>query len=160
MRELSFTVRPYTSRSRPSAGTMSPVSRTRISPGTTWAEGMAMDLPSRTTRASGEERRRRLSRDFSAFWCCTVPRTAFNSRTEKITRALSGSPVSMDTAAAPMRIITSRSSNCARNTCHHWGRSFSFSTFSPYIPRRFWASASVSPFLSERISASTAFSSI
>ena len=69
VRELSFTVRPYTSKSLPSAGIRSPVSRSRISPGTTSAEGTATARPSRITRASGDESRRRLSRDFSALWC-------------------------------------------------------------------------------------------
>ena len=67
VRELSLTVSPYTSSSRPSAATISPVSRSRISPGTTRADGMVMLRPSRSTLASGEERRFKLSRDFSAF---------------------------------------------------------------------------------------------
>ena len=158
VRELSLTVSPYTSSSRPSAATISPVSSSRISPGTTRADGMVMLRPSRRTLASGEESRFKLSRDFSAFWCWTVPSTAFNSRTANMTMALSGSPVSMDTAAAPIRIMTKRSLNCARNTCHHWSRPASSNTFSPYSLRRCSACPLSIPCLPESSPANTSAS--
>ena len=133
VRELSFTVNPWTSRSRPSAATRSPVSIIRMSPGTTIEEGMISSAPARMTLASGEDSCFKLSRDFSAFWCCTVPSTALSRRTANMTMALSGSPVSMDTAAAAIRMMTSRSLNWDRNTCHHWSLPLSSSTFSPYF---------------------------
>ena len=145
VRELSLTCRPYTSIRRASAATKSPASSSRISPGTTWEEGMSACLPSRRTRASGEDRDFRLSRDFSAFWCCTVPNTAFSSSTAKITPALPGSPVTMEIPAATIRIMTSRSLNCSRNTCHHCLRPASSITFSPYCFSRSFASRLSNP---------------
>ena len=93
----------------PSATTRSPLSRYRISPGTTSFEGIWTFAPSLRATAMGEDKDFRLSRDFRAFSCCMVPRTAFRVMTAKITTVLSGLPVIMEITAAPMRIMTSRS---------------------------------------------------
>ena len=74
-----------------------------------------------------------------------VPRRAFKKSTAKITIALSGSPVTMDTAAAAIKITTRRSLNCSKKTCHQGRRGFSWIVFSPYFSRRIAASSSVSP---------------
>ena len=69
-----------------------------------------------------------------------VPRRAFKKSTAKITIALSGSPVTMDTAAAAIKITTRRSLNCSKKTCHQGRRGFSWIVFSPYFSRRIAAS--------------------
>ena len=107
--ELSFISRNWLSSTRPSAAARSPASRHRMSPGTTSDAGILCFVPSRITDAAGADRFFRLSRDFWAFWCCTVPKTAFKSTTAKITAVLSTLSVTADTAAAPRRIHTSRS---------------------------------------------------
>ena len=149
VRELSLTASLLTSKSRPSAATRSPVSSIKISPGTTRADGRERLSPARMTLASGEDSSFKLSRDFSALRCCTVPRAAFKSNTAKITIALSGSPVSMDTAAAAIKMITSKSLNWLKNTCHHCSRPCSVSTFSPYSVSLFFASLSLIPCLQD-----------
>ena len=89
-----------------------------MSPGTIWAEGITSRSPSRSTRAVGADMAFRLSRDFSAFTCWTVPRMALRMSTAKMTMVLSTLPDTMEMAAAAMRMTTSRSLNCSRNTCH------------------------------------------
>ena len=140
-------VRPVACKMRPSAAAIPPVSKTRISPGTTLEAGTMQIRPSRRSSVSVDARRFKLSRDLLAFWCWTVPKMAFNKRTEKITRALSGSPVTIDTPAAPIRIMTKRSLNCPKNICHQGISSCSFKIFSPYTSSRFSASSSLSPVL-------------
>ena len=95
---------------------MSPASNSRISPGTTSFAGISCFLPSLITLASGADSCFKLSKDFSAFICCTVPRTAFITRTAKITMVLSSFPENMDMIAAPIRITTIRSLNWSKKT--------------------------------------------
>ena len=117
VRELSFTLREKFSKMRPSATTMSPASSSTMSPGTTWAEGITVRTPSRSTLALGADMAFRLSRDFSALKCWTVPSTALRSSTAKMTTVLSPSPETRETRAATIRMTTSRSLNCSKNTC-------------------------------------------
>ena len=105
------------SKMRPSATTMSPASSSTMSPGTTWAEGITVRMPSRSTLALGADMAFRLSRDFSALKCWTVPSTALRSSTAKMTTVLSPSPETRETRAATIRMTTSRSLNCSKNTC-------------------------------------------
>ena len=111
VRELSFTSRECVSSRRPSAATMSPASRSRISPGTTSEDRISCLRPSRRTPAIGAERDFKLSKDFSAFWCSTVPRTAFKRSTAKMTAVLSTSPDIMEMTAAMIKMMTRRSLN-------------------------------------------------
>ena len=58
----------------------------------------------------------RLSRDFSALTYCTVPSTALRISTAKITMVLSTLLDSAEITAAIIKMITSRSLNCSKNT--------------------------------------------
>ena len=87
-----------------------------MSPGTTSLEGTSTFAPPRKTFAVGEDIALRLSRDFSALKYCTVPRIALRIRTAKMTMVLSPCPDSMEMMAATIRITTTRSLNCSRNT--------------------------------------------
>ena len=116
VRELSLTFREKFSRMRPSATTMSPASSSTMSPGTIWAEGTMVRAPSRRTLAVGEDMAFRLSRDFSALKCWTVPRMALRMRTAKMTMVLSALPETAEIRAAMRRITTRRSLNCSRKT--------------------------------------------
>ncbi len=116
VRELSFTFREKFSRMRPSATTMSPASSSTMSPGTTSAEGISTRTPSRSTLALGADMAFRLSRDFSALKCCTVPSTALRISTAKMTMVLSTFSDTAEMRAAMTRITTSRSLNCSANT--------------------------------------------
>ncbi len=69
VRELSLTCKDTLSRILPSATARSPLSRYRISPGTTSADGIEIFSPPLMTTAQGAERDLRLSRDFLAFSC-------------------------------------------------------------------------------------------
>lgn len=100
----------------PSATTRSPASRKRMSPGTTFAEGISIFSPSLSTFASGEDKDFKLFKDFSAFSCCTVPSTAFITITARMTTVLSAFPDTMEITAAIIRMITRRSLNCSANT--------------------------------------------
>ena len=116
VRELSLTLREKFSKILPSATTMSPASKNTISPGTICADGISIFLPSRRTFAVGDDMAFKLSRDFSALKYCTVPSIALRIRTAMITIVLSRFPEKAEISAAAMRIITSRSLNCSKNT--------------------------------------------
>ena len=133
--ELSFTLSEKFSSILPSATTISPASRRTISPGTTSTEGISIFEPPLITFAVGEDMALRLSRDFSAFIYCTVPKMAFSIRTAKITIVLSTLSDAAEIAAAIIRIMTRRSLNCSKKT---WTILFflpSESLLGPY----FWA---------------------
>ena len=130
---------------RPSATTMSPASSSTMSPGTIWAEGITSRSPSRSTRAVGADMAFKLSRDFSALQCWTVPSTALRISTAKMTMVLSTLPDSMEITAAAMRITTSRSLNCSRNTCHTGFFFSSRSALGPNRSSRSWACWEVRP---------------
>ena len=124
---------------------MSPASSSTMSPGTTWAEGTTDRTPSRSTFALGEDMAFRLSRDFSALKCWTVPSTALRIRTAKMTTVLSTLSDTMEIRAAMMRITTSRSLNWSRNT---WSPDFFLPSARAFLPcfwRRSAASLEVSP---------------
>ena len=102
-------------------------------------------MPSLITFAAGADSCFKLSSDFSAFTCCMVPRTAFITRTAKITMVLSSFPENMDIIAAPIRITTIRSLNWSKKT---WNGLFflpSLSIFSPASRRIFSACSVLSP---------------
>ena len=104
-----------------------------------------MRAPSRITLALGADMAFKLSRDFSALKCCTVPSTALRMSTAKMTMVLSASPVAREIRAAAMRIITIRSLNCSRNT---WSTVFflpSLRALGPYCSRRRAASVPERP---------------
>ena len=130
--ELSLTCNEKLSSILPSAATRSPASRIKISPGTTYFDGISILTPSRITLAFGEDRFLRLSSDFAAFSCCTVPSIAFSTITVIITIVLSILPVAADTIAATISIITSRSRNCSKNTRRVLFFLPSSSAFSPF----------------------------
>ena len=67
VRELSLQVRPVACKMRPSAAAIPPVSKTRISPGTTLEAGTMQIRPSRRSSVSVDARRFKLSRDLLAF---------------------------------------------------------------------------------------------
>ena len=145
VREDSLTFREKFSRMRPSATTMSPASSSTMSPGTTSAEGISTRTPPRSTLAVGEDMAFRLSRDFSAFTYCTVPRMALRMSTAKMTMVLSTFSDTAEIRAAMIRMITSRSLNCSRNT---WRVLFflpSDSLLGPYCSARRRTSASDRP---------------
>jgi len=109
---LSLVFIEWFSNSRPSPGMTSPASSITMSPHTSSAASMTRCWPSLMTLASGEDSFLRLSRDFSAFMVCMVPRMALSMSTAMITTVLSRLPVTVEMRAAMMSIITSRSLNC------------------------------------------------
>ena len=100
-----------------------------------------MRVPPRMTLADGDDMALRLCSDFSALQCCTVPSTAFRISTAKITTVLSTLPESMEITAAAIRITTSRSLNCEKNTSTTDFLFPSARAFRPYFCRRSAASA-------------------
>ena len=145
VRELSFTFRDQLFRMRPSATIRSPASSSTMSPGTTWSPGTSIRWPSRSTLAEGALMAFRLSRDFSALKYCTVPSTALRISTAKMTRVLSRLPENMEMMAATIRMATSRSLNCSRNTESQLFFSPSARRLGPYWARRCSAWARSSP---------------
>jgi len=69
----SSTWRTWASTTRPSAGIVTPASRTTMSPGTTSRVGTVVWSPSRTTTQRGAFIRLRDSRDLSAWYSCMKP---------------------------------------------------------------------------------------
>ena len=130
---------------RPSAAAISPASSSRISPGTRESAEISSFSPSRSTRAWGADIAFRLSRDFCALKCCTVPRIAFRISTVIITIVPSQPPVSAEMIAAISRITTSKSANCSANTRSTLFCLPSISLFSPYCASRFCASPPLRP---------------
>ena len=117
----------------PSAATMSPASRSNMSPRTTFEAGISCFIPSRMTLAWGADRFLSAANDFSALTYWIVPSTAFIIRTANITIVLSTFPENMDTTAAATRITTKRSANCPRNMLNILFFFFSLNRFSPYF---------------------------
>ena len=142
---LSLTCREKLSRILPSATTMSPASSSTRSPGTSSLEGISFFFPSRMTFAHGADRFFRLSSDFSAFWCCTVPKTAFITRTTAITIVLSTFPENMEISAAISKMTMSKSANCDKKTFRSPGLFPSSSIFSPHVSRIFCTCFSDNP---------------
>ena len=101
--------------------------------------------PSRNTRAVGADIAFKLSRDFSALQCCTVPSTALRMSTAKMTMVLSALPESIEITAATTRMTTSRSLNCSKNTCHTGFFLSSRRVFGPFFSMRSWACWVVRP---------------
>ena len=99
-------------------------------------ESTSIFFPSLITLAMGEDRDFKLSRDFSAFSCCTVPRIAFMIITAKITIVLSTFPDTMEIRAATIRMITRRSLNCEKKIINGCGGLLSSSSFFPSLSRR------------------------
>ena len=124
---------------------MSPASSSTRSPGTSSLEGISFFFPSRMTFAHGADRFFRLSSDFSAFWCCTVPKTAFITRTTAITIVLSTFPEHMEMSAAISRMTMSKSANCDKKTFRSPGLFPSSSIFSPHVSRIFCTCFSDNP---------------
>ena len=87
----------------------------------------------------------RLSRDFSAFTYCTVPKMALRMSTAKITMVLSTFLESAEITAAAMRMTTRRSRNCSKNTTNTDFFFPSVSLFSPNLAARLAASSCESP---------------
>jgi hypothetical protein len=111
VRELSFTCKEKFSMIRPSATIISPASKSRMSPGTMPFDAISCLIPSRNTFAFGADNSFKESRDFSAFTYWIVPRIAFMIITANITIVLSMLPDAIETIAAAIRMITSRSAN-------------------------------------------------
>ena len=95
---------------------MSPASSITISPGTISLDGISCFTPFLITLALGEDNCLRLSNERCALTCCTVPRTAFIISTSNITMVLSALPENMEMIAAIIKITTSKSQNCPKNT--------------------------------------------
>ena len=104
-----------------------------MSPGTTSAEGISTRTPPRSTLAVGEDMAFRLSRDFSALKCWTVPKMALRMRTAKMTMVLSRLPETAEMTAATSRMTTSRSWNCSRKT---WRPDFFLPSARAFLPNR------------------------
>ena len=114
VRELSLTCKKPLSIMSPSATTISPASRTRISPTSTSSELISSNTPFLNTFALVGDSFFRLSKDLLAFTCSIVPIIAFIIRTTIITTVLSTLPEIAETIAATTSMATSKSLNCSR----------------------------------------------
>ena len=115
---LSLTCKEKFCKILPSAAVTSPASKSRISPGTNSDAGTSIFCPPRMTRAFGAAIARRLSNDFCALKCCTVPNIALSISTASMTMEPSTPPVSAEMIAAIISMMTKRSANCSANTCN------------------------------------------
>ncbi len=141
----SSIARLFATRNRPSAGNLSPGSRSTMSPGTTSAAGTSRRASSRRTRTTSSSRAASAAMAASARLSCAKPNAAFTSRTTRITIGSLRSPTAADTAAAPSRTYTRALLNWSAILRHSGGGSGCSSRFGPQAERRSAASASPSP---------------
>ena len=144
---------PRTAIKRTSAGTLFPTASSTISPGTSSAAGTFRSRPSRNTAATSAWYALSSSMALSALVSVSTPTVAFATRIRTITPGStselqpspSASPMSSDTAAAAIRIFTSKSSNCFSTSFQNGVPGSGGSSFGPQRRRACAASASRRP---------------
>ena len=128
----SSTFRELASSKRISAGTISPASKSTISPGTSSWDLMVSTLPFRRTLASGEAISFKASMASSALASWMTPMIAFKTTTKRIITASCHSWLAKrDTVAAAKRMIIIKSLNCSINFSN---REECFSTSRALLP--------------------------
>ncbi len=135
---------------RRSAGMISPVSSTTISPGTISVEITSSTCPPRNTFEWGELILLSASSDDCAFSSCMVPMIAFTTRIASITKVSTSpspsiTPITAEIMAATSRISTMLLLNCSKKMMYG---DFSFvdsSRLGPYSARRSSAVSMESP---------------
>ena len=128
----SFTFKFDTSISLASAGTLSPVSRSSISPGTIFLVGISLTLLSRLTLALGAAIRLRASIAFSARVSCVKPTTALSNSTPSITPASMKCSTTIEIIAARRSTYISGLRNCLRKTSIGGVFFLPFNSLGPY----------------------------
>ena len=139
---------------RKSAGTISPVSNTTKSPGTTRTESISTGRPPRITFTVGELIFFKAAMASSALPSCTMLKTAFTMTMARIITESTISPTAPEIIAAIKSMMIMGSRNCSASFLAKDLPSSSCNSLVPYLPRRFSASSGASPFLSSADSSS------
>ena len=147
VRAASSNFKPVMSNIFASAGMRSPVSRSRISPGTMFFVKISFRRPFRSTLVVGSTIRFSASIAFSALYSCTKPKTITNAMMDEMTQKLMVSPITSEIIAAANKTQTMKFANWLSNTLRGVTFCFSSSSLMPYFSSLIFASSDDKPSL-------------